>query len=775
MNYKTTVVLLVLVICAAVYFIGFDRSNPNNGSTATVTAAEGTPLFEAKDLSTEAVNKVVVERHGKTVTLEKSGTEWNQTAPVRFPINDWSARQVVDGLASLRASQTLTPDDKNRPALEKLGLAPPEAVVSLMTSGGKTFTVKLGRTAPGGRAYAMVGDDPNVYVVSDALEREATADDYNSWRRTKLTAPNEGQIERVTLTRGGSVVEMDKSDGRWTFGGANQGRVDRAAVEGLASAINDLYILKFVEDAPKDPSIYGLDKPATVLTLVMPVIKPTATTKPAASQPSAAQAQPVTHTLRIGAPTDLSGTSYFATWTTAAGSPGIGATDEVVFTIPKSAAEHFEKSVDDLRDPRITPVASREVKKLTIRRTGGGEISLMSTPNGWAFAPGSPWPYKADHDAASKLIDAITGAKAHAYLPAASNTGKPLGTITLDAQGQSEPERLALFDAPAEEGKPQVVVIRGRETVAYRLDADAWPVLKTTPLALRSKAVIETDPGAIRRVTLTRAGGPVYDFEATESPATQPDTQPATRPATAPAREAVWSLLGHKKFESGAFKDLLNRLTSLEATRWLESSPDLGKSPTTVVIVKTDGKLLTLRVNPATGAASLAGETNGFEIDQTLRDALAAEYLDRTVIPLASSDIERVKATNPKAKLPEVTLERDADGKFVSDEDEPIDQEAAGALFDTLGGLRVEHYFAKPPADAPGAAAIHLTVEHKDGKPIKLTIPVSTAAPAIVTMSGDHGERYFSISAETLKKLTAELGAKTSAPAEDHGAAGMGD
>lgn len=769
MNYKTTLVLLFLVLCAGAYFILFRPDGANTGGTGTsiLDDREGVALFKADDLSTESIAAVTVERRGKRFVMEKSGTDWVQTSPVRFPINDWSARQIVQSLAGLRASQTLKPDDKSRPALDKLGLAPPAGSVTVTTSDKKTFSVRVGHAAPGGRAFVMVGEDPNVYVVPDAIQKVVTTDDVNTWRRTKLTTPTEGQLTRVTLTRGGGKIEMDKRDGRWVFGGDNQGRVDRAAVQGLVSAVDELSIAKFVEDVPANLSIYGLDKPAVVLTLESPDVAP-AGTQPT-TQPKEGAAKPVVRTLTIGAPSDLAKTAYFATWNPgqAVEAKGEGdITGRIVFTITKASAGRFEKSADDLRDPHITTVAAGDVKKVTIKPGAGAAIALVKTPDGWEFAPGSGVAFKADHDAVSKLIEGIVDAKAHAFQPA-DKLGAARGSLTLEAQGKSEPEVIALYEAPPDKGQPRILAVRGREPIAYRLDAGLLPVTHVTPLLLRSKAVLDIAPDSIRRVTLARAGEAALVFEA-QTPATQPATKPA-------GHATKWSLKGHEKFETGAFRSLLAHLASLEATRWLDAAPDLGKSPTLVTLETAGGKPLVLHVNPGTGAATLEGEAHAFEVPKPIRDALAAEYLDRTAIPTASGDIERIKVSNPDAKLKEVTLERDVGGKFVSVEDQPIDQSAAGAMFDAVGNLRVERYL---PAGDAGAAKIHLTIEPKNGKPIELAISPGGTDGNRVTMTGGLGERTFRVPLDTLKKLTADPSEKPAASEDDMGGMqipGMGD
>ncbi|MCC7192936.1 MAG: DUF4340 domain-containing protein [Phycisphaeraceae bacterium] len=755
MNYKTTIALLFLVLCAGTYFafFGTNDSTTTSNSSASGLATEETPLFKTSELSTESVTSVAIERQGMRLVLYKSGTDWIQISPVRFPLNDWSVQRIVQNFAGLRANQTLKPNDKTRPALDTLGLAPPAGSVTVTTSENKSFSIRVGRTAPGGRVFVMVGEDPNVYVVSDDIQKSAISEDVNNWRRTRLNSPAEGQLDRVELTNPNGNIVIDKRNGHWVFGRENQGRVDRTAIQGFVNAINDIPITKFIADAPADLSIYGLDKPTTLLSFEVSSTT-SANTQPTSTQPEITPPNPQEYTLLIGAPTDLAKTSYFATWSatkpTKTSEP-IKASDAVVFTITKSSADRFVKPLEDFRDPHITTVAATDVKKAVIHPKIGPAISLTRTPDGWNFTPGSGITFDADHDAVSKLIEGVIDAKAHAYQPT-NKLGSQIGSLTLEVQGHSEPEVIVFYSAPAEKTKPQILAVRGRETIGYRFDASSFAVLEATTLGLRSKSVLHLDPSSIQRVVLQRSDEPPLSFE-TLTPAKSQTTKPAIA-------DMKWGLKGHTVFELESFHQLLNQLTTLEASRWLDTSPDLGKSPTTASLETMDGQSFVLHINPTTGAAKLDGETIAFEITQPLRDLLRAEYLDRTVIPFTAANIERIKVSNSHAQLKEVTIVRNVANKYESEEGLPIDQSAAGALYDTIGKLRVERYLPMSEPTKDLSTSTRLTIEPKNGNPVELVITSDSKGDNRVMMSGALGNRIFRISADTLQKLTADLNPK---------------
>jgi hypothetical protein len=234
MNFKTTLFLLALVVLVGTYFIAFERKQTTTSERQQAEAEAGnqagTPLYTADQLSTSAVQSITIERDGVKAELQREGEEWAQSRPVRFAMNHWSVQQVVDAAAALRYSQKLTAGEKGAPTLEKLGLAKPEAVVTLGASDkGKSHEIKVGRMSLG-RGYVQIDNDAAVYVVNDALHKLVLEQQVANWRKKNLTVPIEGQANAVTLTRDGKTIQLTKADGNWSLGPPYSGRADSKAV-----------------------------------------------------------------------------------------------------------------------------------------------------------------------------------------------------------------------------------------------------------------------------------------------------------------------------------------------------------------------------------------------------------------------------------------------------------------------------------------------------------------------------------------------------------------
>ena len=727
MNFRTTIVLLVLLIVVGVFFVKMERSDDGGYEEPADTGGDmiGTALFDADTFDAEAVEKVTIESSDKTVVLEKDGDEWKQVEPVRFALNSWSANRFGNSTADLRYVERFVPGDDDQPGLEQTGLSEPEATLALTLGGDvkTTHTFKLGKTLSiGGRGYLMLGDDPNVYIVNDALHELVLNEKPSSWRNKSLSGPKEGQADRVTLTRNGQAVELVKTDGNWALGAPDSGRVATKAVADLCEAVGRIYIGEFVKDQPQDLSIYGLDQPTTVLQLQIPPVTDSAD-------------EPQVTTLRIGAATDLKKEHFFATL-----APGGDSGGDIVFTIGKADAEKLDKSVDDLRDPRVTLVQLHEVNDLKITQASGAQIGVARDGLDWKFNAAENPPYAPDGKVVSDLIDAIIEAEADAYTKAPD--GDPLATVRLTAGSRPDPDVLKVFES---EKKHRYAVVRNNETTGYLVPSDKLEGLFKPVLSLRQRTVIDPAMDRANRISITRPDGLALAFLRTvaEKPKESDEDKPA--PVAAPG---AWQLDGPEEFESKALDELIKAVDPLRADRWIAEPTTSAEKVFELVIATADGKSSTVRIDPASRQATADGVDGAFEVSQSLMDALDAEFRHRTVLQAANDDIRQITvARNGQA----ITIKKDADGKYVSSDGEAkIDQGSAGGLFDTVAGLRVERYISAP---AKQDAAATITVQTNEATYV---LKLAEGNTGTIDPAGE-GLSWFTLGDDSVEKLTADV------------------
>ncbi len=799
MSFKTTNLLLATLVLVGAYFLLIERETTPTYELEQEQAQEvdqqEAPLFTAAQLPTESVVSISIMRgDDEKLVLSKEGQDWFQTQPVRFALQTWSARQLVDDAAGLRRTQrfmSASSEGSDQPTLAQAGLAPSRAVVILRIEGESVAdqTIHLGKKVVGGRAYAMINDDPYVYVVNDTLHQQVLDSKIVDWRKKSIGVPSESQANGVLLKRGGRSIGMDKIDGEWLFALPLSGRVDKQSVAGLLSAARGVAINRFVTDRSADLSIYGLHTPTVVLEIYQPIVGDSDPDGSGSGDKVEEEGDGnQTQVLMIGAPVDLQAESYFASW----GPPGgPGRVGEVVFTISREDVGKFKKTTNDLRDARITPIESSDVHALTIEKPSSNTVKLLRSPSGWSFAQPGP-SFEADSTEASLLVEAVTGAKARSYEPHLVDLGEPIATITATAIGRLEPDVLRVYTQGQTDTYP---VVRNDEAIHYLVPVDALERVFEPIASLRQRTVLDLSRDEITRVTIKRADGLEHVFargvnnpgSAPAGPTIQPTTtQPAprTQPApttpplasmTQPAAESAstqraaavatqpmpettrvespkrsdqvaqgpWRLFGHERFESMAFEKLLDQLTPLRVQRWLTEAsqadtPNESRA-VTVYIETVDGRHYQVVVDPETRNALLADqpESKRFEVSQALVELLLRGYRDQTVLPINMGDIQSVQVIYHDQS---VTISRDSSGRYVGGEGPVVDQSVAGNLFDALSGLQVARFLEPVHLQQP---PLKVVVKMQGGTTHRLA--VSEPEKAGGSAAATNGDQWFTL------------------------------
>ena len=611
MNFKTTLFLLVLLAIVGTFFL-WDKDNPSVDVDAPLVDQTKQPLLSVDSFDKDKIASLSIEKNGKTVTLEKQGTEWQQTQPVTFKLNSWSAGQPGENALGLTYTEKLTPGKNGAPSLVEVKLDTPLAVITIkFNDDTPPQTFKLGRRGIGGRGYLMLNDDASLYVVNDDLHKSILDDDIADWRNKSLKAPTEGQINQLTKIDTHGALQVVKAEGNWVFAGDHTGRVSRETVTELLGAINGIYISRFVADKPADISAYGLDKPLVKVVLQLPAIaSEKSDDKDKATQTAA---QPRYQTFVIGAPVDLKNERYFATF---ADGQEVG---DVVFEISKTDYEKFEKDINSLRDASLTPVVSSDVTKIVLTQNDQVAVQLLKSANGWGY--GDPKPgYGLDQELAEQLLGKITDAKAQSYVVNPKLIDKALLVVTLGATGRASDEELKFFA----NGSDNVTVQRNNEAVGYVVPRSQLEmVLGTSVAMLRNRTIKDWSPTDLKVVdiTLPEKANTMLHFSRSD---------------------AAWKLDGYDKHESFAWGELLDALAPLKVDSWQTPGP-IGDKVYTITC-GNDEMTLTLKVDPDTRVASLDELSLDFMVSEAFVDKLTAELRPRTIVDVTRDAIQKCRS-----------------------------------------------------------------------------------------------------------------------------------
>ncbi|MBI1336810.1 MAG: DUF4340 domain-containing protein [Phycisphaera sp.] len=740
MNIRTTLVLVVLLAVVAGFFYFFERGRATtrqieearNASNGDYTAA-----FTGIDFTDTDHATVTITRPEGSVTFEGAGETWKQTAPVQFPLESWSAKQIVRDVRDLQYSEKFPhTGDKSDPSHKgpypkDVGLDSPLATIKVEVSPGSssdksaqppkgnrwTHTVKLGRQSLGGRVYAMIDEDPSIYVVLGNIYSSVVEHNIHDWRRKSLPIPGETASKSLTLNNQGQALSLEKTDGAWLLDQPESGRASDEKIKAAFNALTSLYVNEFVADNPSSLALYGLDHPSMTVEIQ--------TTTPV-KEGDASKVDEVTRLL-IGSPTDLKADKVFASLVTG----NRGGKPEVVFSIDKSVLDKLSLNVKDWRDPRITVMQPRGLNSLGVLVHEGPVYSLTKTVEGWGFDAEGPG-FTADQGLVGDLATSLTNVKAEDYQPDFKPAGPEAAVVKLGMIGKPGADVLRIY--PRDGGT--YTVLRNDESVGYVVKASDLAGVFEPVLKLRNRTVVDTGGAKIDRVSIANMQDDTFTF--TRQFKTQGEGEKAT------TEPGDWSLLNMDSYDHEALDNLLARIAPLRAESWLESVHQ-PLNFIHVTLHEHDGRTIDLTVDPTSRHATAAvdGKDIGFfTVSQTVVESLTAEFRDRVILKITPSDIASISLDqNGKS----IIVTQDAEGVYkVSNAD--ADSASCGAIYSSLSGLTVEHYLSSPPADFKPARVFTITM--KDS---------STHQVALSGTTVNVDDRYATISDSRSKRLSGDV------------------
>ena len=690
MNFKTTALLLLLLLGSAGLYLGTRGGKTPAAAPPAADPALGRPL-----VNEVTFRRLVIEHGGTRGPREAYRLEdgvWWQVQPVHFPVDAKGPESIINAALSLAPRQKLTPrgDDDTNPDLDgvptraDLGLGP-QADRVVIVGGEDVFNLVLGRREVAGTAWLAVDGGGLAYLVDPTLHDAVAAAAPDAWRPAQLPGPGADTVVGLTLEqRGRSADEtavLHRGAAGWHWGpdhpaipsGDDEARGDRDATNRLAAIADGLPIAGYVTDDLTRQAELGLADP--VATLVLRALA-------VSDNPGAEHTSVPVCTLRLGRPADASRPpSRYAT-------ASFG--DEpspVVFVVPGAAVAPLLADPVTLRDPRLVVADPSAVLGLRIDRVGSGTLELAWSKSGESGRSGAAAeravrfvePNRdtpADPRWGADWLTLLQRTRAEGFTSAPPEAQAPVATATLRLAADRV-EHVRLYRD--RDGRSDVMLaVREDEPVAAVVPAETLAPLLAPAITLRDTRLPAPEGEGIETVRLTRDDGVVFAFSRLDgdSPELQViDAEPQ------PVAE---------RWDVPALRRLQDWLRAPRAVQWTPSA-GLPRGPVARLTTGPDAPAYT--VNVGQNLAQRTDLPGVFRIAPEIAALFDAEYRPRVLIEARADELTAVAL-------------RDADGVT------PADHEPAG-LRDRLAGLRAERWQARPPQRARPAGAGHVVAAHR--------------------------------------------------------------
>lgn len=447
MNFRTTLIIIILLAClAGTYFLFFQQSE-DSGSIN-----EKPRLHEVYGLSQERVRQISLafaDAVYQPLTLVKNNAgAWQLTEPFTADANGEKVSEMLENLLNKRVKQTLAVTE-----LGQYGLDSPSITVSLWTEtiGNSTPTVRflIGKKTINFSVYAKETSEPHIFLVESSMLDDLAKSPTDLRSRTVLQF-NPETVSEIRLMKGtgttpsgrhAAEIRCEKIEDTWTMTHPLSAKADAREIETLFSTLGSLQVATFEADWPGEAPAPTLQKYG----LHLPRISVILTDENGA------------HGLHIGSGTYVKPENRSA-----------------VYTLADDIYAQLNKSVFALRDKRVLDFQRTATTRIEIERTRHGEktegneniVCVKNFDDTWNLK--NPIQTKADAQAIDDLVFGVDSLKAIEFV---TDTATNLGLY-----GLAPPAMQVSFTQRGEENRAVLLIGNRKEDAVYVKSGDSSQV-----------------------------------------------------------------------------------------------------------------------------------------------------------------------------------------------------------------------------------------------------------------------------------------------------------
>jgi hypothetical protein len=257
-SFRSIAVLGIILAGLVGYLYFIDSKKPVD---QTDEKAKVFPGLEADKIEEVKIDTVA----GDMAVAQKSGDGWTLVTPSAARADDSELSSITSNLASVTVERVVDESPKN---LGDYGLKEPVVQVSFRTKGTKNFrTLDLGTKTPtGSDMYARVDGEKKIFLVQSYLDSTFNRKPFDLRDKKILTFDRE-KVDRIEVADGDKLVTLVKSGADWRVAAPVEARGDFSAIEQLISRVQSAQMKSVASESATDLKEYGLDKPATTLTV----------------------------------------------------------------------------------------------------------------------------------------------------------------------------------------------------------------------------------------------------------------------------------------------------------------------------------------------------------------------------------------------------------------------------------------------------------------------------------------------------------------------------
>jgi Domain of unknown function (DUF4340) len=595
MNWRTTLILAVVVLAVFAYLRFFEMKQPSTGEARR--QAQNVVNFDRSK-----VDGIIIQNGDEKIEIRRRDNKWRLEIPIKDQADGALVENLLSDLETWQKEGTIPAKDidADKSKLNEYGLNRPKLKLKLIGP-DRPPEILFGKDAAlEGRMYVRFENSKETFLAKQSVKKDVDKK-AEEFRDKKLTDVTTAQVRRIALKTPAGEMELEKKGDHWDIVKPLRARADDEKVGDLIAQVTTARIQQFVADDHGDLRPYGLAEPRGSITLF-------------SQEGSKDQKVEIADSIKVFGQDDKGQMLQI-------GSVPEKEKDQVyvrfaprgaVYTLPKKIEEALNTKPADLRDYHLVRIDTNVLDRITIDVPGKGKTVLARKDGNWTIASRNNAP--ADSRAVSRLIDALQNARVTRFVEdVASNLpkyglDKPRLQITFSsfasentAETKAGEEPFATLSFGTEDGDSvyarltdEPFVVTARRGLLDQIPAD--------PLQWQELSIFKLKPDQIHHLSIT--------------------TDKELSLERGDNDQWHW-LKGTGQIDEKNMQSLLNTLSSLHAARWLGATKPqdgLGKPQLTLAFTtssddKTPHRLIIgAPANDGTWYAHVDGREGTFTI-----------------------------------------------------------------------------------------------------------------------------------------------------------------
>ena len=430
MNFRTTLIIIVLLAgIAGAYFLFFQQS-PEKASTD-----EKPPIHQVYGITRENIQQMEVmfaDTAYQNLKLVKDATgNWQLKSPFQADADSEKVSQMLDDILNKRVKQTLEVTE-----LTQYGLDTPSITLSLWTAEAspRVTTFSIGKKAINFSVYAKEKSQAHIFLIESSALDDLTKSptDLRDPSVIKFNTETVSNIQFTFRDTGATskpkTLHCEKRDGTWFVTHPMETKADPQEIEDLLSGLRSLQVSTFEADkadanVPAQLEKTELDTPRIQMKL---------------------SDGNNTYALDIGSEVPSENGTQGSVYVKSVH-------QEAIYTVSDDIYKLLSKSVFDLRDKRVIDFQRTDTVRIEIKQTQEITVCTKNYDNTWELQTPTG-KIKADAQAVDDLLFGIDSLEATAFVDnpvknlASYGLASPSIEVAFTQRGEEKPAMLHIGD-----------------------------------------------------------------------------------------------------------------------------------------------------------------------------------------------------------------------------------------------------------------------------------------------------------------------------------------